>query len=371
MSSMPYQADTMSLSMIRNSQIPALEKRRDEISAQISRYQNNLNSVCKEVRSITNENAQAPSTVSEKKSQTTGQFDPCETEREYWRNQIAEATKSQGLNQKEIARAKIVADHLQEVYSIEESNHSNNGFSAKVAYLFVSLWLGLLIAIAFSPIISLFAMVNHHVFVNEGDGESLYLMDKIRSANAINPNQPLLGIVLFFGLLFWQFSSVSTILKDLKNLLPGLPNIELSLGESFSDMPSLNEEQSSSVNSNAPIIADSTVAFIDTAAVPAPPVYEASDIDEPVEYTGSDFSYNSNIHTENGAPDSNYEVTVAYVVDENGNISDVNMLTNHGYGMEDEIIRAIKSTSGDWKPAKKAGISVSCKIVGSFKFPSE
>ena len=37
-----------------------------------------------------------------------------------------------------------------------------------------------------------------------------------------------------------------------------------------------------------------------------------------------------------------YTVVVQFVVDKEGNVSDVKALTSHGYGMEDEAVRVIK-----------------------------
>ncbi|HWR33343.1 MAG TPA: energy transducer TonB, partial [Chitinophagaceae bacterium] len=54
------------------------------------------------------------------------------------------------------------------------------------------------------------------------------------------------------------------------------------------------------------------------------------------------------------APDGVYSVIVQFVVDKEGNISDVKALTNHGYGMEDEALRVIK-TGPKWKPAMVNG----------------
>jgi periplasmic protein TonB len=51
---------------------------------------------------------------------------------------------------------------------------------------------------------------------------------------------------------------------------------------------------------------------------------------------------NSNTPVDNGAAPGSYTVMVQFVVDKDGNISDVKALTNHGYGMEEEAIRAIK-----------------------------
>jgi hypothetical protein len=52
---------------------------------------------------------------------------------------------------------------------------------------------------------------------------------------------------------------------------------------------------------------------------------------------------NNKIATKNGAPKGTYTTIVQFVVDMEGNISDLKALTNHGYGMEQEAIRAIQN----------------------------
>jgi len=51
-----------------------------------------------------------------------------------------------------------------------------------------------------------------------------------------------------------------------------------------------------------------------------------------------------------GAPTGTYTTYVQFVVDKEGNISDVRALTNHGYGMEEAAIRVIKK-GPKWNPA--------------------
>jgi len=48
------------------------------------------------------------------------------------------------------------------------------------------------------------------------------------------------------------------------------------------------------------------------------------------------------VPVENAAPAGHYSVVIRFVVDKEGNVSDIEALTNHGYGMEQEAIRAIK-----------------------------
>jgi hypothetical protein len=74
---------------------------------------------------------------------------------------------------------------------------------------------------------------------------------------------------------------------------------------------------------------------------------------------------NPNVPVDNGAPAGNYTVYVQFVVDKSGMVSDVKALTNHGYGMEAEVLRILKKfggggwgTSGAWEPATVNGRAV-------------
>lgn len=66
---------------------------------------------------------------------------------------------------------------------------------------------------------------------------------------------------------------------------------------------------------------------------------------------------NPNAPVDNGAPEGSYTVWVQFIVDKEGNISDVKALTNHGYGMEDEAMRVIKK-GPKWTPAQQNGRQV-------------
>jgi periplasmic protein TonB len=66
---------------------------------------------------------------------------------------------------------------------------------------------------------------------------------------------------------------------------------------------------------------------------------------------------NNNTPIDNGAPTGTYTVMVQFIVDKQGNISDVKALTSHGYGMEEEAIRAIKR-GPKWTPAIQNGRNV-------------
>jgi periplasmic protein TonB len=66
---------------------------------------------------------------------------------------------------------------------------------------------------------------------------------------------------------------------------------------------------------------------------------------------------NGSVPTDNNAPPGTYTVIIQFVVDKEGNVSDLKSLTNHGYGMEQECIRALKKAT-KWEPAIQNGYPV-------------
>ena len=66
---------------------------------------------------------------------------------------------------------------------------------------------------------------------------------------------------------------------------------------------------------------------------------------------------NAQVPSDAGAPTGSYTVVVKFIVDKGGNISDVKALTSHGYGMEEEAVRAIKR-GPKWTPAIQNGLNV-------------
>lgn len=60
------------------------------------------------------------------------------------------------------------------------------------------------------------------------------------------------------------------------------------------------------------------------------------------------------IPVDNGAPAGTYTVVVSFVVDKDGNISDVQAINDPGYGTADEAVRVIKR-SKQWNPAMQNG----------------
>lgn len=66
---------------------------------------------------------------------------------------------------------------------------------------------------------------------------------------------------------------------------------------------------------------------------------------------------NPEVPVKKKAPAGTYTVVIQFIVDKDGQLIDFEPLTNHGYGMEDEVIRMLK-TSPRWKPAIQDGRKV-------------
>lgn len=86
-------------------------------------------------------------------------------------------------------------------------------------------------------------------------------------------------------------------------------------------------------------------------------------------YPGGREAFNSFLHrnlniqvpVDNGIKSGEYTTVVQFIVDRQGNVSDVKPITKFGYGMEDEAVRVIKK-SGKWKPAIQNGRAVKAYI---------
>lgn len=63
---------------------------------------------------------------------------------------------------------------------------------------------------------------------------------------------------------------------------------------------------------------------------------------------------NANVPVDNKARKGKYTVVVRFIVAKDGSISEVLAETNHGFGMEKEVMRVIKK-GPNWKPAMQNG----------------
>lgn len=66
---------------------------------------------------------------------------------------------------------------------------------------------------------------------------------------------------------------------------------------------------------------------------------------------------NSSVPVDNGAPPAKYTVVVSFLVDKNGNISEIQALNDPGYGTAQEAVRVLKK-SPQWTPAVQNGRNV-------------
>jgi len=62
-----------------------------------------------------------------------------------------------------------------------------------------------------------------------------------------------------------------------------------------------------------------------------------------------------------GAKAGTYTVIVQFVVDREGNVTDLKALTHHGFGMEEEVLRVLNK-SPKWSPAQQEG-----KLVRAYR----
>ena len=76
---------------------------------------------------------------------------------------------------------------------------------------------------------------------------------------------------------------------------------------------------------------------------------------------------NRDLPIENGAPAGKYVVTLSFIVDKNGAISDVQTENDPGYGTKDEAIRVIKK-GPNWKPAVQNGRNVIYRHIQNIIF---
>lgn len=65
----------------------------------------------------------------------------------------------------------------------------------------------------------------------------------------------------------------------------------------------------------------------------------------------------ANVPVKKKAPAGTYTVVIRFIVSANGSITDVVAETNHGYGMENEVMRIIKK-GPKWLPAQQGGKNV-------------
>jgi len=81
-------------------------------------------------------------------------------------------------------------------------------------------------------------------------------------------------------------------------------------------------------------------------------------------------NFNTDVAAENNAPPGTYRVLVKFIVSKDGSVSDVQAVSNFGYGMEEEAVRVVKN-GPKWKPAQQNGHSVNAYRVQPILFQVE
>jgi periplasmic protein TonB len=81
---------------------------------------------------------------------------------------------------------------------------------------------------------------------------------------------------------------------------------------------------------------------------------------------------NAQTPVDNDAPPGRYSVEIQFVVDKEGNVSDIKTLSNVGYGMEQEAVRVLKKAT-KWEPAIQNGYKAKAyhRQVITFEVPEE
>jgi len=104
-------------------------------------------------------------------------------------------------------------------------------------------------------------------------------------------------------------------------------------------------------------------------------VFEVFDVSEKAKFTGGEdslqrFIYDNLVYPPM-AKENNIEgtVTVMFVVNQSGDIQDLEVMgARKGFGLEEEAIRLLKKSSGQWNPAKQRDKPVSMRFRMPIKF---
>jgi TonB family protein len=96
-------------------------------------------------------------------------------------------------------------------------------------------------------------------------------------------------------------------------------------------------------------------------------IYQMEEVDVKPEYPGGIMEFNKFISKNIKAPEKeglNGKVVVAFIIEIDGNISNITVVQDIGYGSGEEAVRVVKE-SKKWIPAQKEGKPV--RVV--FRFP--
>jgi periplasmic protein TonB len=111
-----------------------------------------------------------------------------------------------------------------------------------------------------------------------------------------------------------------------------------------------------------PAQGNSRILIVDTIPLSDSNDYVFSKVEIEAKFPGGDKAWRSFLENNlnaavpviNGAPVGAYTVIIQFIVDKTGKISNIIPLTNHKYGMEDEVVRILKRAPR-WEPAIQFG----------------
>lgn len=113
------------------------------------------------------------------------------------------------------------------------------------------------------------------------------------------------------------------------------------------------------------LLATSFIFAQDSTVVGVPPAVDDAiftKVEIEAQYPGGNKAWSAfisqnlrgNVPARNRAPVGTYNVMAQFIVDKTGKVTEVKALTNHGFGMEEEVIRVIRR-SPRWTPARQGG----------------
>ncbi|MFC0776209.1 N-acetylmuramoyl-L-alanine amidase [Terrimonas alba] len=124
---------------------------------------------------------------------------------------------------------------------------------------------------------------------------------------------------------------------------------------------SVNPDQSQLMTDTVPKSKDDNIIFEKLEIEPSFPGGQTAWINHITKHI------DTKLPIQNGAPSGNYTVFVRFVVNKEGEIIDVKPLTKHGYGMEEQVVEAIKK-GPRWIPGIQNGFKVNAYRKQPFTF---
>jgi hypothetical protein len=172
--------------------VEAQQSQSEDITQEINKLEESLKNVCVVPKS---DKPESITVVTPNEGGSDAILDSCEKQRIYYRDRIEEKNEMLKISNIKLERLTAIKKHLSDIKIEAAALASQSSFSASFAHLFIGLWLCLLLALSFAPLLALFALLNHTVHQDEEETPWV-INEEIRTARRANPNQPLLGIIL-------------------------------------------------------------------------------------------------------------------------------------------------------------------------------